>query len=150
MQKITPFLWFDNNAEEAMDFYVSIFNNSEIIDKNYIDGKLFTGTFQIDGQNFYVLNGGPVFKFSQAISFFINCEDQKEVDDLWQKLSDGGEEQNCGWVKDKFGISWQVVPSILSKLLNDSDKDRSGRVMQAMLKMKKIIIEDLKNAYDNK
>jgi predicted 3-demethylubiquinone-9 3-methyltransferase (glyoxalase superfamily) len=139
MKKVTPFLMFDNNAEEAMNFYVSIFKNSKIID---------SGTFQIDGQEFLVFNGGPYFKFSEGISLFINCETQQEVDELWEKLSAGGEKSQCGWLKDKFGISWQVVPSVLRKLLNDSDPEKSKRVMNAMLKMNKIIIKDLEKAYN--
>jgi len=130
---------FDDNAEEAMNFYVSIFKNSKIID---------SGTFQIDGQEFQVFNGGPYFKFSEGISLFINCETQQEVDELWEKLSAGGEKSQCGWLKDKFGISWQVVPSVLRKLLNDSDPEKSKRVMNAMLKMNKIIIKDLEKAYN--
>jgi predicted 3-demethylubiquinone-9 3-methyltransferase (glyoxalase superfamily) len=139
MKKVTPFLMFDDNAEEAMNFYVSIFKNSKIID---------SGTFQIDGQEFLVFNGGPYFKFSEGISLFINCETQQEVDELWEKLSAGGEKSQCGWLKDKFGISWQVVPSVLRKLLNDSDPEKSKRVMNAMLKMNKIIIKDLEKAYN--
>jgi predicted 3-demethylubiquinone-9 3-methyltransferase (glyoxalase superfamily) len=139
MKKVTPFLMFDNNAEEAMNFYVSIFKNSKIID---------SGTFQIDGQEFLVFNGGPYFKFSEGISLFVNCETQQEVDELWEKLSGGGEKSQCGWLKDKFGISWQVVPSVLRKLLNDSDPEKSKRVMNAMLKMNKIIIKDLEMAYN--
>jgi predicted 3-demethylubiquinone-9 3-methyltransferase (glyoxalase superfamily) len=138
MKKVTPFLMFDKNAEEAMKFYVSIFKNSKIIDN---------GTFEIDGQQFLVFNGGPYFKFSEGISLFINCETQEEVDYLWEKLSAGGEKSQCGWLKDKFGISWQVVPSILRKLLNDPDPGKSGRVMDAMLNMKKLIIKDLEKAY---
>jgi predicted 3-demethylubiquinone-9 3-methyltransferase (glyoxalase superfamily) len=138
MKKVTPFLMFDKNAEEAMKFYVSIFKNSKIIDD---------GTFEIDGQQFLVFNGGPYFKFSEGISLFINCETQEEVDDLWEKLSAGGEKSQCGWLKDKFGVSWQVVPSILRKLLNDPDPAKSGRVMDAMLNMKKLILKDLEKAY---
>jgi predicted 3-demethylubiquinone-9 3-methyltransferase (glyoxalase superfamily) len=138
MKKVTPFLMFDKNAEEAMKFYVSIFKNSKIIDD---------GTFEIDGQQFLVFNGGPYFKFSEGISLFINCETQEEVDDLWEKLSAGGEKSQCGWLKDKFGVSWQVVPSILRKLLNDPDPVKSRRVLDAMLNMKKLILKDLEKAY---
>jgi predicted 3-demethylubiquinone-9 3-methyltransferase (glyoxalase superfamily) len=138
MKKVTPFLMFDKDAEEAMKFYVSIFKNSKIIDN---------GTFEIDGQQFLVFNGGPYFKFSEGISLFINCETQEEVDYLWEKLSAGGEKSQCGWLKDKFGISWQVVPSILRKLLNDPDPVKSRRVMDAMLNMKKLVIKDLEKAY---
>jgi predicted 3-demethylubiquinone-9 3-methyltransferase (glyoxalase superfamily) len=141
MKKVTPFLMFDNNAEEAMNFYVSIFKNSKIIDQ---------GTFQIDGQEFLVFNGGPYFKFTEGISLFINCETQQEVDELWEKLSAGGEKSKCGWLKDKFGLSWQVVPSILVKMLNDPDPLKSERVMNAMLQMNKIIIKDLEKAYNQK
>jgi predicted 3-demethylubiquinone-9 3-methyltransferase (glyoxalase superfamily) len=139
MRKVTPFLWFDNNAEEAMKYYISVFRNARIINP---------GTFEIDGQQFLVLNGGPVFKFNEAISLFVNCEDQKEVDDLWDKLSDGGEKSRCGWLKDKFGLSWQIIPSILMEMLNDSDQEKSKRVMDAMLQMSKINIEELKAAYN--
>ena len=150
MQKITPFLWFDNNAEEAMNFYVSVFKNSKIVSvqRQGENGPVFTGTIQIEGQDFNVLNGGPMFKFTEAISFFINCETQEEVDDLYGKLSDGGIEQQCGWVKDKFGVSWQIIPSILMKLLRDKDPVKSKRVMDAMLKMKKIDIKKLQQAYE--
>ena len=141
MKKVTPFLMFDKNAEEAMKFYVSIFKNSKIIDK---------GTFEIDGQQFLVFNGGPYFKFSEGISLFINCATQQEVDELWEKLSADGGKSQCGWVKDKFGVSWQVVPSVLMKLLNDPDPAKSKRVMDAMLKMNKIIIKDLEKAYNQK
>ena len=132
---------FNNNAEEAMKFYVSIFKNSKIIDN---------GTFEIDGQQFIVFNGGPYFKFSEGISLFINCDTQQEVDELWEKLSSGGEKSQCGWLKDKFGISWQVVPSVLRKMLNDPDAVKSKRVMDEMLKMNKIIIKDLEKAYNQK
>jgi predicted 3-demethylubiquinone-9 3-methyltransferase (glyoxalase superfamily) len=139
MRKITPFLWFDNSAEEAMKFYVSVFRNARIINH---------GTFEIDGQQFMVLNGGPVFKFNEAISLFVNCEDQKEVDELWDKLSDGGEKSRCGWLKDKFGLSWQIIPSTLMEMLNDSNPEKSKRVMNAMLQMSKINIVELEAAYN--
>ena len=141
MKKVTPFLMFDNNADEAMEFYVSIFKNSKIIDN---------GTFEIDGQQLLVFNGGPYFKFSEGISLFINCDTQQEVDELWEKLSVGGGKSQCGWVKDKFGVSWQVVPSVLRKMLNDPDPVKSKRVMDAMLMMNKIIIKDLEKAYNQK
>jgi predicted 3-demethylubiquinone-9 3-methyltransferase (glyoxalase superfamily) len=141
MKKVTPFLMFDNNADEAVEFYVSIFKNSKIIDQ---------GTFEIDGQEFLVFNGGPYFKFSEGISLFINCDTQQEVDELWEKLSMGGGKSQCGWVKDKFGVSWQVVPSVLRKMLNDPDPVKSKRVMDVMLKMNKIIIKDLEKAYNQK
>lgn len=155
MQKITPFLWFDHQAEEAMNFYVSIFKNSKVINVNrYGDGAplpsgtVMTASFQISGQTFIALNGGPVFKFTPAISFVVNCEGQDEVDEYWSKLTAGGEESQCAWLKDKFGISWQIVPSELGKLLSDPDPVKAGRVMQAMLKMKKIDIAGLQLAYD--
>ena len=152
MQKITPFLWFNNNAEEAMNFYVSIFKNSKIVSvrRQGKNGPVFTATFQLEGQKIFVLNGGPHFKFTEAISFFVNCETQKEVDTLWAKLSEGGEIQQCGWLKDKYGLSWQIIPSILGKLLQDKDPEKSKRVMNAMLKMNKIDIKTLKQAYSNK
>jgi len=141
MKKVTPFLMFEKNAEEAMKFYVSIFKNSKITSP---------GSFQIDGQEFLVYNGGPHFKFSEGISLFIDCESQAEVDDLWEKLSAGGEKSMCGWVKDKYGLSWQVIPSVLMKYLSDSDPVKSKNVMDAMLKMSKIIIIDLEKAYNQK
>ena len=158
MQKITPFLWFDNNAEEAMNLYNTIFKNSKIgkISK-YGDagpgpkGQVMTASFQLFGQEFIALNGGPAFKFTEAISFVVNCESQEEVDEYWNKLTaDGGQESQCGWLKDKFGLSWQIVPTILNKLLGDKDAQKAQRVMQAMLKMKKIVIADLQKAYDEK
>jgi predicted 3-demethylubiquinone-9 3-methyltransferase (glyoxalase superfamily) len=139
MQKITPFLWFDGKAEEAMKFYVSIFKNSKIVSPN---------RFQLDGQEFMVLNGGPQFTFSPAISLFVNCETQQEVDELWEKLSEGGEKGRCGWLKDKYGLSWQIIPSVLGKLLQDKDAEKAKRVMNAMLQMNKIDINRLKQAYE--
>ena len=149
-QKITPFLWFDGKAEEAMNFYTSVFKNSKIVSvqRQSENGPVFTGTFQIEGQKFHVLNGGPMFKFTEAISFFVNCTTQKEVDELWYKLSEGGEEQQCGWLKDKFGVSWQIIPAILMKLLYDKDPAKAQRVTNAMFKMRKIDIQTLKQAYD--
>jgi predicted 3-demethylubiquinone-9 3-methyltransferase (glyoxalase superfamily) len=153
MQKITPFLWFDNQAEEAMNFYVSIFKNSKIVSvSRYGDagpgpkGSVMTATFQLDGQEFIALNGGPHFKFTEAISLFVKCQTQHEVDDFWEKLSQGGQKSQCGWLKDKFGLSWQIVPTILGELLGDKDREKSKRVMQAMLQMTKIDIEGLKRA----
>lgn len=155
MQKITPFLWFNNNAEEAMNHYTSIFKDSRIVGvSRYGDagpgpkGTVMTGTFEIEGQQYYVLNGGPQFKFTEAISLFVNCETQDEVDELWAKLSEGGEESRCGWLKDKFGLSWQIVPAILGKLLNSPDKEKSKRAMQAMMQMGKLDIAALQKAYD--
>ena len=154
MQKITPFLWFDNQAEEAMNFYVSIFKNSKIgsVTRNGDagpgpKGTVMSATFQLEGQEFFALNGGPHFKFSPAISMFVDCKTQQEVDELWEKLSAGGEKQPCGWVQDKFGLSWQIIPSALGELMNDPDPLKAARVMQAMLKMTKIDIEGLKRAH---
>ncbi len=156
-QKITPFLWFDNQAEEAANFYVSIFKNSRItgIDRYGAAGPLPKGTvmtvsFDLEGQGLIALNGGPEYKFTEAISFFVNCETQAEVDELWAKLSAGGEEGPCGWLKDKYGLSWQIVPTILPALLSDPDPEKSQRVMRAMLQMKKIDISALKRAYEQK
>ena len=148
MKKISPFLWFENQAEEAMNFYLSIFKNSKILSVSPgPNGKAFTVTFELDGQEFIALNGGPNFKFTEAISFFVKCETQAEVDELWEKLSAGGEEGQCGWLKDKYGLSWQIVPSTLGELMSDPDPAKSQRVMQAMLKMKKIDIAGLQQAY---
>ncbi len=154
MQKITPCLWFDNNAEEAIKFYMSIFKNSKLLEKSYYGegaplpaGTLLTATFQIEGQEFMVLNGGPMFKFSEAISFSIDVKTQDELDYYWNNLLEGGIKQQCGWLKDRYGLSWQIVPSILGKLMGDKDPVKAGRVMQAMLKMEKIIIKDLEKAY---
>ena len=157
MQKITTFLWFDNNAEEAMNFYVSVFKNSKVLRvARYGDagpgpkGTVMTANFQLDGQEFVALNGGPHFKFTEAISFVVNCETQQEVDEFWKKLSEGGEESRCGWLKDKYGLSWQIVPTILPELLQDKDPEKAKRVMEAMLKMNKIDIKKLKQAYEQK
>jgi predicted 3-demethylubiquinone-9 3-methyltransferase (glyoxalase superfamily) len=150
VQKITPFLWFDGKAEEAANFYTSIFKNSKLtkVSRAAPDGPAFSVTFQIEGQDFYALNGGPEFKFTEAISFFVNCETQQEVDELWEKLSAGGGTGQCGWLKDKFGVSWQIIPTALGKLMGDRDREKADRVMQAMLKMTKIEIQGLQNAYD--
>lgn len=157
MQKITPFLWFDNQAEEAMNFYTSIFKNSKIVSVSRYGeagpgpkGTVMSATFQLDGQEFMALNGGPQFKFTEAISFFVNCKTQEEVDELWEKLSEGGEKSQCGWLKDKFGLSWQIIPTALGQMLGDKDPTKANRVMQAMLKMQKIDIQGLKRAYDGK
>jgi predicted 3-demethylubiquinone-9 3-methyltransferase (glyoxalase superfamily) len=155
MHKITPFLWFDDKAEEAMNFYVSIFKNSKVGNvTRYGDagpgpkGTVMSATFQLDGQDFFALNGGPLFKFTEAISFFVNCETQAEVDELWEKLTaDGGSPQRCGWLKDKYGLSWQIIPKALGEMLGDKDPQKSQRVMQAMLQMNKIDIQRLKEAY---
>ena len=155
MQKITPFLWFDSNAEEAMNFYVSIFKDSKILKiVRYGDagpgpkGTLMVGTFQLEGQEFQALNGGPHHKFTPAISLFVNCETQQEVDTLWEKLLEGGREDQCGWLQDKFGLSWQIIPTLLPKLLSDKDPKKSQVVMQAMLQMRKIESKKLQQAYD--
>jgi predicted 3-demethylubiquinone-9 3-methyltransferase (glyoxalase superfamily) len=156
MQKITPFLWFDNNAEDAMNFYRSIFKNSEILSvSRYPEGTpipagtLMSATFRLEDQEFMVLNAGPQFKFNEAISMYVNCETQAEVDALWAKLTaDGGEEGQCGWLKDKFGLSWQIIPKALGELMSDPDPAKAGRVMQAMLQMQKIDTVKLKEAYD--
>jgi len=155
MQKITPFLWFDNQAEEAMNFYVSIFKNSKILSVNrYGDGapapkgSVMTANFELDGQVFTALNGGPMYKFTPAISFVVHCETQAEVDEYWEKLSAGGKENQCAWLDDKFGVSWQIVPNALIELLSDPDPLKAGRVMQAMMQMTKIDIAALKQAYE--
>ncbi len=157
MQKITPFLWFDGKAEEAMNFYTSIFKNSKVVGiMRYGEagpgpkGTVMSVTFQLDGQEFTALNGGPMFTFSPAISFFVNCETQEEVDELWEKLSEGGEKQRCGWLKDKYGVSWQIVPTVLGEMLQDKDPEKSKRVMSAMLQMNKIDIKSLKQAYERR
>ncbi|MPZ23391.1 MAG: VOC family protein [Dehalococcoidia bacterium] len=154
MQKITPFLWYDNQAEEAATFYVSIFDNSKIVDVARYgeggpgpEGTAITVAFELGGQSFVALNGGPQFKFTEAVSFVINCKDQEEVDRFWDALAEGGTIQECGWLKDRYGLSWQVIPTVLSKLLGDSDPAKAGRVMGAMLQMKKIEIKDLEEAY---
>jgi predicted 3-demethylubiquinone-9 3-methyltransferase (glyoxalase superfamily) len=154
-QKITPYLWFNNNAEEAMNFYVSVFKNSRILNVSRypegapgLAGTVMTATFQLEGQEFMVLNGGPEFKFNESISFLVDCKTQEEVDDLWAKLTaDGGEESQCGWLKDKFGVSWQIIPQALSELLSDPDPVKAQSVMQAMLQMQKIDVAKLQAAY---
>jgi predicted 3-demethylubiquinone-9 3-methyltransferase (glyoxalase superfamily) len=155
MQKITPFLWFDGKAEQAMNFYVAIFKNSKTVSVMRCGdagpgprGTVMSATFQLDGQTFMALNGGPMFTFSPAISFFVNCETQEEVDELWEKLSAGGEKQRCGWLRDKYGVSWQIIPSALGAMLQDKDAERPNRVMRAMLQMTKIDIKGLQQAYE--
>ena len=150
MQKITPFLWFDTEAEEAMNLYVSIFKNSKVLGVTPgPNGRAVSVNFELEGQEFIGLNAGPQFKFNESISFLVSCNSQAEVDDLWEKLTaDGGEEGNCGWLKDKYGLSWQIIPTVLSELLGDPDREKAGRAMQAMLQMKKIDIQGLKQAYD--
>jgi len=155
MQKITPFPWFDDQAEDAANFYTSIFKNSKIVNiARYGEagpgpaGTVMTVAFQLEGQDFIALNGGPQFKFTEAISFFVDCKTQAEVDELWEKLPEGGEEGPCGWLKDKYGLSWQIVPTVLGEMLNDPDPAKAQRVMKAMLQMPKIAIAGLKQAYE--
>ena len=157
MQKITPFLWFDDKAEEAMNFYVSVFKNSKRGRiSRYGDagpgpkGAVMVATFQLDGQKFMALNGGLHFKFTEAISLLVNCETQDEVDAMWERLSEGGEKGQCGWLKDKYGVSWQVVPTVLGEMMSDPDPEKSKRVMTAMLQMRKLDIKALKQAYDQR
>lgn len=159
MQKITPFLWFDNNAEEAVNFYISIFKDSKITASSRYnaesakasgqkDGAVMTMGFNLNGQDFTAINGGPIFKFTEAISFVVNCETQEEVDHYWNKLTEGGQEVQCGWLKDKYDLSWQIVPKQLIELMSGPDKAKAGRVMHAMLQMKKIDIKGLQDAAD--
>jgi predicted 3-demethylubiquinone-9 3-methyltransferase (glyoxalase superfamily) len=157
LKGITPFLWFNDNAEEAMNFYCSIFKNSKVLNVSRCGdagpgpkGSVMTATFQLDGQEFTALNGGPAFKFTEAISFLVNCETQEEVDELWDKLSEGGEKGRCGWLKDRYGLSWQIIPLALGEMLGDKDAEKARRVTEAMLKMDKINIETLKQAYEGK
>ena len=153
-QKITPFLWYDNQAEEAMNFYVSIFKNSRVLGVTRYgksgpgpEGSVLTAAFELEGQKFTALNGGPRFKFNESVSFVVNCETQEEIDYFWEKLSsDGGQESQCGWLKDKFGLSWQVVPTILPELISSKDPKKSERVMQAIMQMKKLDLAKLKQA----
>jgi predicted 3-demethylubiquinone-9 3-methyltransferase (glyoxalase superfamily) len=155
MPKITPFLWFDGQAEEAANFYTSIFKNSRITGLSRYGeampgqkGKVMTVAFQLEGQEFVALNGGPEFKFTEAISFYVSCQTQAEVDYFWAKLTEGGEEGPCGWLKDKYGLSWQIVPTALTEMMQDKDAEKARRVTQAMLQMKKIDIAGLKQAYE--
>jgi len=156
MQKIVPFLWFDNNLEDAIKLYTSIFKDSEIKNITYntksapgTEGAALAATFILNGQEFACLNGGPQFKFNESVSFYVKCENQDEIDYYWDKLTaDGGEESQCGWLKDKFGLSWQITPPLLLKYLSDPDREKADRVMQAMMKMGKIIIKDLEEAYN--
>jgi len=150
IQGITPFLWFDGKAEEAMNFYTSIFKNSRILSTNQFNGNVLTVTFELEGQKFMALNAEPLFKFNESISFFVSCETQEEVDELWERLSAGGEKSRCGWLKDKFGLWWQIIPTALGQLMSDPEPKKSGAVMQAMLKMNKIVIADLERAYGGK
>ena len=158
MQKITPFLWFDKNAEEAINFYTAVFKDGKIVSitrypegpleepMKGMEGKVLTGVFELNGQRFMALDGGPMFKFTEAMSFYVECEDQEEVNYYWEKLSAVPESEQCGWLKDKFGLSWQIIPKTLPELLNDPDKAKADRVMQAMLQMKKIDVEALRRA----
>ena len=159
MQKITPFLWFDNQAEEAVNFYVSVFKDSKIGKVTRYDeasskasgqpqGSVMTIEFQLAGQDFIALNGGPQFKFTEAVSFSVDCKNQQEVDEFWEKLSAGGEEGPCGWLKDKYGLSWQITPTVLVEMLNDPNTEKAQRVMKAMLQMKKIDIKTIEEAYE--
>ncbi len=160
-QKITPFLWFDNNAEEAMKFYTSIFKDGKIISIQYypegsqeehlkgMEGKVLTGIFEIAGQRFMALDGGPIFKFNEAISFYVECDGQEEVDYFWEALSAVPESEQCGWLKDKFGVSWQIIPKQMGELLSSPDKEKAGRAIHAMMQMKKIDLAKLQEAFDN-
>ena len=162
MQKISPSLWFDNNAEEAMNFYVSVFKNSKIVSiKRYpegftegplagMGGKVLNGIFEIEGQSFFCLDGGPIFKFNESVSFLVDVDTQEELDSYWDQLSAVPESEQCGWLKDKFGVSWQIIPKRLGELLNDPDPVKAGRVMDTMLQQHKIIIADLEAAYEGK
>jgi predicted 3-demethylubiquinone-9 3-methyltransferase (glyoxalase superfamily) len=149
MPTITPFLWFDTQAEEAMTFYASIFKRSKVTSVNKARGKVMSVQFELEGQAFMALNAGPQYKFTEAISFFVGCETQQEIDDLWAKLTaDGGASSRCGWLKDKFGLSWQIVPNALGRMLSDKDAAKSTRVMNAMLQMEKLDVSVLQRAYD--
>jgi predicted 3-demethylubiquinone-9 3-methyltransferase (glyoxalase superfamily) len=155
MQRITPFLWFDDKAEEAMNFYTSVFQNSQIVSVSRYGeagpapkGTVMAATFRLKGQEFIAFNGGPRFTFTEAISLFVTCETQQEVDELWEKLSEGGETRQCGWLKDKYGLSWQIVPTVLGEMLQDADAEKSRRVMEAMLQMEKLDIQTLRQAYE--
>ena len=147
MRAITPFLWYDTQAEEAMNFYLSIFKEGRMIRVSRRDGKAFVVEFEILGQRFMALNGGPHFKFNESTSFLVNCDSQEEIDELWEKLSAAGSEGQCGWLKDKYGLSWQIVPKALGELMSDPDPKKTGAVLQAVMKMKKLVIADLRKAY---
>jgi len=149
MPSITPFLWFDTQAEEAMNFYAGVFKRSKVLSVNRAQGKVMSVEFELEGQKFMALNAGPMYKFTEAVSFFVACETQLEIDNLWDKLTaEGGSPSRCGWLKDKFGLSWQIIPTALGRLLNDKDPGRAGRVMNAMLQMNKLDIGQLQHAYD--
>lgn len=161
-QKITPFLWFEKGAEDAINYYVSVFKNSKVVQIQYypegetegpfkgMEGKVLTGVFELEGQRFMALDGGPVFKFSGAISFLVDCDTQEEIDHLWEKLSSVKEAEQCGWCVDKFGVTWQINPRVLGEMLSSQDKEKAGRAMKAMLQMKKFDIAELKKAYEGK
>ena len=149
MPSITPFLWFDTQAEEAMNFYAGVFKRSKVLSVNRAQGKVMSVEFELGGQKFMALNAGPMYKFTEAVSFFVACETQAEIDDLWDALTaEGGSPSRCGWLKDKFGLSWQIIPTALGRMLNDADPARAGRVMNAMLQMNKLDIGQLERAYD--
>lgn len=150
VQKITPFLWYNHNAEEAIAYYCTVFKDAEVLGKNYHggNGPLFSATIRLAGQELMIMNFASPFQFTEAISLFITCETQEDIDELWEKLSAGGEQSRCGWLKDKFGLSWQVIPTALMQLTNNSDKEKAQRVFQAMMQMDKIIIADLEKAYE--
>jgi predicted 3-demethylubiquinone-9 3-methyltransferase (glyoxalase superfamily) len=150
-QKITPFLWFNDQVEEALNFYTSVFKNGKIVSlsRQGDNGPVFSGVFEIEGQRFYAMNGGPMYEFTPAISFFVNCPTQEEIDEMWEKLTaDGGKESRCGWLVDKYGLSWQIVPPLLGELMQDKDPKKVKAVMDAMLQMNKLIIADLQKAYE--
>jgi predicted 3-demethylubiquinone-9 3-methyltransferase (glyoxalase superfamily) len=148
MAKITPFLWFDGRAEEAANFYASIFKDAKILSVNRQHGKVLVVTFELLGQRFMALNAEPMFKFNEAVSFFVSCETQEEVDYYWSRLLEGGTESQCGWLKDKFGLSWQIIPDALMRLMGDANPQKSKAVFEAMMKMKKIVVKDLEQAYE--
>ena len=149
MPSITPFLWFDTQAEEAMNFYASIFKRSKVISVSGAQGKVMSVQFELEGQRFMALNAGPLYKFTEAISFFVGCDTQQEIDELWGKLvADGGEPSRCGWLKDKFGLSWQIIPNTLGRMLGDKDPAKAGRAMTAMMQMGKLDLEQLQKAYE--
>ncbi len=151
MPKITPFLWFDTQAEEAMNLYASIFKDSKVLSINRAQGRVMSVQFELEGQQFMALNAGPMYKFSEAVSFFVGCETQAEIDELWAKLTaDGGSPGRCGWLKDKFGLSWQIVPTALTRMLGDKDAAKSGRVVNVMMQMDKLDLARLQQAYDGR
>jgi predicted 3-demethylubiquinone-9 3-methyltransferase (glyoxalase superfamily) len=150
VSKITPFLWFDGRAEEAMNFYLSVFKDGKVLNVGRKDGKVLVATFELAGQRFMALNAEPMFKFNESVSFFVDCKGQEEVDYYWNRLLEGGQESQCGWLKDKFGLSWQIIPSALMRLMGDADPVKSKAVFDAMLKMKKIVVADLEKAHEGR